>query len=179
MVIAGALVFSGALDYAFDRVFHPWSLATPPLTGFWTGRLVTGAGTPLVIHLEMRRARTSRDRVPCARCSQIDGHIESCDAAGTLRRYRLSGSPDDRRGRTLHIGAIPVADPPPDGLQLDVLRGSWDGQDQLSLQAGFFWRKGPSAISSTDDPATQPVPVVLTRGRAPSPGWCRAGVAGD
>lgn len=35
--------------------------------------------------------------------------------------------------------------------------------DARGFNANFFWRRGKSGISSTDDPATQPVPVRLRR----------------
>lgn len=90
----------------------------------------------------------------------------TCDAQGAVRRHSIFGSPKDRQGRDLHFGAKPEREPPADGLELDTLVVTWDGTDTLTLQADFFWRKGPSAISSTDDPATQPVPIRMQRQRS-------------
>jgi hypothetical protein len=56
---------------------------------------------------------------------------------------------------------------PPDGLELSSMRGRWGGGDALDLEAEFFWRRGPSAVSSTDDPDTGGwVPLPMRRGGA-------------
>ena len=163
LMLAALLAFSGALDWVSDLAFYPWALAHPPLMDRWAGKLTTGAGTALAVTLEMHRGITSNGRHPCAKCNQLEGTITTCDARGVRLEYRAAGSPEDRRGRQLLIGAKPAVDPPPDGLELDVIRGTWDGGDTISASADFFWRKGTSAISSTDDPATQPVPLPLQR----------------
>jgi hypothetical protein len=152
------------LDLLSDAVFMPWVFAKPPLLDDWSGRLVAGNGDALTLRLTLRRASRSGRSEGCVRCSQIEGTAITCDAHGKVLRYRLSGSPRDRHGRDLHLGAVPEQQPPPDGLELDTLVGRWDGGDTLQLAADFFWRRGKSAISSTDDPATQPVPVTLSRG---------------
>lgn len=166
-IILGVMVvvlFSGALDYGLDMLFYPWARANPPLLDHWVGELTTGNGVRLGVALDMHRAYTD-DGTICTRCNQIEGTATTCDARGTILRYRISGSPTDRQGRTLHIGARPETSSPPDGLELDGLRGTWDGSDTLSLEAGFFWRRGTSAISSTDDPANKPVPLRMARQR--------------
>lgn len=89
---------------------------------------------------------------------------DTCDARGRELRYRITGSPEDRHAARIHLGAISVADPHPDGLQLDVIKGRWSGGDTLAMSAGFYWRRGASGIGSTDDPATQDVPLTMTRG---------------
>lgn len=162
-VIVAFLFLFGALERVSDMVFYPWALASPPLMDRWAGRLTTGAGTPLALTLEMHRGMDSNGGHPCAKCNQLEGTITTCDAKGVRREYKAAGSPEDRQGRQLLIGAKPAVEPPPDGLELDVLRGTWDGADVLSMSADFFWRKGQSAISSTDDPATQPVPLPMQR----------------
>jgi hypothetical protein len=161
-----AVVFSGALDYVTDALFFPWTFARPPLLDDWTGRLVAGNGDRLTITLALHRRPPDSSGESCIRCSQIEGTAATCDAQGRIRRYRISGSPRDRQGRQLHLGAMPDVDPPPDGLELDTLKGEWDHADTLTLAADFHWRRGRSATSATDDPATQPVPVRLSRGRA-------------
>jgi hypothetical protein len=161
-VVLGGAVLAGGLDRLTDALFFPWVFARPPLLDDWTGRLRAGNGDTLTIGLTLRRT-TSDSPEGCVRCNQIEGAAATCDAQGRLRRYRISGSPRDRHGRELHLGAVPDADPPPDGLELDTLIGRWDGADTLQLDADFHWRRGTSAIGSTGDPATQPVPVRLSR----------------
>lgn len=163
LILISVLVFSRALDRLSDLLFYPWALANPSLMDRWAGRLTTGAGTPLTLTVELHRATDSDSDRVCARCNQLEGTITTCDAAGVRREYTAAGSPNDRQGRQLLIGAKPAVDPPPDGLELDVIRGTWDGADALTMSADFFWRKGKSAISSTDDPATQPVPLPMQR----------------
>jgi hypothetical protein len=165
IVLGAFVIFSGALDLALDLAFFPWARATPPLLGEWSGSLTTGNGVRLLVSLEMHRALTARGDI-CVRCSQIEGTATTCDAAGTVLRYRISGSPEDRQATRLHLGASPEREPPPEGLELDVLRGTWDGGDRLALEADFFWRRNGSAVSSTDDPATQPVPLPMRRAAA-------------
>lgn len=174
--IVGALavfLLSGAADWVADVLFHPWALAKPPLLAEWDGALTTGTGERLSVSLSLRRSRDARGRRPCARCAQIEGIATTCDAAGAIKRYRVSGSPTDRRGQGLHVGAMPEETPPPQGLELSTLSGSWDGGDTLTLEADFVWRRGAGAVSSSDDPATQPVPLVMSRA-LPSPVVCRA-----
>ncbi len=158
VVLGVALFFAGALDWGYDRLLYPWVLAQPPLLGSWVGTPTSGNGVPMVVGIDMARVRFERDE-PCWRCHQIEGTAATCDARGTVLRYRLSGSPADRQGRQLHLGAVPARQPLPDGLELDILRGTWHGAGELSLDAGFFWRRDGSGISTTDDPATQPVPM--------------------
>ena len=50
---------------------------------------------------------------------------------------------------------IPAENPPPDGLTLNTAKGLWDQANMLHLQAGFYFRKGASAISGSDYPDTQ------------------------
>ena len=155
-------VLSPAMNWIRDMIFDPWAHATPSLFDHWSGRFTAGNGDRLDLVLVLRR-RVESDGIVCGRCNQIEGTAVTCDARGTVRRYEVSGSPRDRQGHQLHIGAIPAQSPPPDGLELDTLIGTWDGADTLALKADFFWRRGKSGISSSDDPATQPVPVRLQR----------------
>jgi hypothetical protein len=155
-IVLGILVVTGGADRLSDMAFHPWAHAEPPLLRHWVGRLTTGNGVPLVVALDLRRARGRRG-VPCARCVQIDGTAATCDARGTLLRYRVSGSPEGRQAERVHLGTSPEREPPPEGLELNVLRGAWDGASGLNLEAHFIWRRAGAAVSSTDDPATQPV----------------------
>ena len=165
LLVGGLALFAlaGGLDLVTDALFFPWVFARPPLLDDWSGRLVAGNGDALTMTLTLRRQEANSGGERCVRCNQIEGAAVTCDAQGRVRRYRISGSPRDRQGRDLHLGAIPDVDPPPDGLELDTLIGRWDGGDTLSLAADFHWRRGRSAISSTNDPATQPVPATFSR----------------
>jgi hypothetical protein len=156
------LVFSGVLNRARDMVFHPWALAEPPLLAQWVGHVTPGNGVRLVVAMDLRRDYNDDGSI-CTNCNQIEGTAATCDARGTLLRYRIAGSPRDRQGTVLHLGAIPEPQPPPEGLELDVLSGTWDGGDVLDLEADFHWRRAGAAVSSTDDPATQPVPIRMQR----------------
>jgi hypothetical protein len=84
------------------------------------------------------------------RVAQIEGRAATCDGAGRVRRYWVSGSPRDRAGRRLRLGFGP--DPQgPDGQVLSTVEGTWDGADTLTLQVDFYLQEGPSVISSSDD----------------------------
>lgn len=164
LLILGALVavvLTGAIERTADLLLIPWVFADPPLFGHWHGQLTAGNGAKMRVAMEVRRIEPEGRE--CWNCNQLEGTIVTCDTAGTIRRYRLSGSPRDRRARTVVFGAIPQVQPPPDGLELDGMRGQWDRADTLTLQAGFHWRLNGGATSSTGDPATRPVPVRMTR----------------
>jgi hypothetical protein len=164
-----AFALSPAMNRIHDVLFYPWAHADPPLFDRWAGGFTAGNGDRLDLVLVLHRHLASDGSI-CERCNQIEGTAVTCDARGAIRRYRVAGSPKDRQGRQLHIGASPSQSPPPDGLELDTLIGTWDGADTLTLEADFFWRRGKSGISSTDDPATRPVPVRLQRqGTADAP----------
>lgn len=162
-----AVALSDAPNWLIDRLFHPWSRATPPLLDEWTGALTAGNGERLTVVFSLQRARASDGGPACVTCAQIEGEAVTCSAQGSVRRYRVFGRPEDRAGRRLHLNLAAQAVPPPDGLEFDYVSGTWDGADTLLLSAVFFWRQGASAISSSDDPATQPVPLRL--GRLASP----------
>jgi hypothetical protein len=155
-----AWVLLGGLQWVNDMLFNAWALATPPLLDEWAGSLTTGNGQRLRVVFALQRTDQSNE---CANCAEIEGSAVTCDAAGKVLRYMVSGSPKDRAGHSLLLGVKPRPDPPPDGLEFSAVKGTWDGADTMTLQAGFFWRRGRAAISSTDDPATQPVPLQLLR----------------
>jgi len=158
--VFAVLYFTGGTNVIIDTLYFPWALAKPPLLRSWVGQMTAGNGVPLMIAFDLRRDLTTRGTI-CVRCSQIEGEAATCDARGTMRRYDVSGSPSQRDGGQLRLGASPAVDPAPDGLELSTLRGAWDRADALDLEADFVWRKGISAISSTNDPATQPVPLKM------------------
>jgi hypothetical protein len=172
VIVLVLLTFGGGIDWIHDMLLYPWARATPPLLDDWVGELTTGNGEPLAVAFALERG-TNSDGSICANCAQIDGRAVTCDAQGTVRRYTVFGSPTDRAGHRLHLNLKPEHDPPPDGLEFHAADGTWDGADALTLQATFQWRRGRSAISSTDDPATQPVPLVMARtGTAAGSGGC-------
>lgn len=162
IVVGGALALFGAFDYLRDFLFYPWALQHPPVMGGWVGPTTPGNGVPIALWLDIERTPAG-PAGRCTRCNQLAGRAATCDGRGVVRHYRISGSPEDRHAQRLHLGASPEATPAPDGLELSTVEGRWDGADRLTMEADFFWRKGASAISSTDDPATQPVPVALER----------------
>jgi hypothetical protein len=170
-VIGAVLLLAGGADWVHDIMFYPWARATPPLLDEWVGELTTGSGEQLTVVFMLERARTDDGSV-CSNCAQIEGSAVTCDAHGNVLRYRVSGSPLDRAGRQLRLGVIPRQNPPPDGLEFSAVSGAWDGADALTLQAEFFWRRGRSAISSTDDPATLPVPLRMWKKRSTATSPC-------
>lgn len=153
---------SDAPQWTIDMAFYPWARAQPPLLDEWVGHLTTGNGERLTVVFMLERAKRSRV-ARCTKCPEIEGSAATCDAYGKVLRYRVFGSPTDRAGHRVRLGVTPQRDPPPNGLELSAVYGTWDGADALTLHAEFFWRRGRSAISSTDDPATQPVPLRLLR----------------
>jgi len=150
-----------------DRVwFFQWATARegrPALSGVWVGQLATGTGRPRGVLVELRRHVPKRRPHRCDRCGSIRGRALTCDERGNERAYRLSGTPSDRRATRVEISAGPAVDPPPDGLEMNTLIGGWDGADVLTLAAGFFWRRGASAITSSDDPDTSVDPTLRMR----------------
>jgi hypothetical protein len=165
IAVCAALVAAPTLiGIVSDVLFYPWARADPPLVDTWVGRLTTGDGHPRGVIMALERARGPQGRGPCARCAKLEGTAATCDERGRELRYRVSGSPEDRQATTLHIGASAAVEPHPDGLQLSSIHGRWNGGDSLDVAAEFYWRRGTSAISSTGDPATNDVPLPMTRG---------------
>jgi hypothetical protein len=130
------LTFGGGIDWLHDLLFYPWARATPPLLDEWVGQTATGNGEPLTVAFTLERG-TNSDGSNCENCAQIDGRAVTCDARGTVRRYKVFGSPTDRAGHRLNLNMKPEPDPPPDGLEFSAVWGTWDGADALTLQAGF------------------------------------------
>lgn len=162
IVVLGAYFLPNLLNHITDRLFFPWALARPPLIDRWAGQLTTGNGDRLVVAMTLERDLTDGGRI-CIRCGQLRGSASTCDDRRSFRRYRVSGSPTNREGRVIRLGASPVAQPSPDGVELSTLDGRWDGGDALELQADFIWRRSGAAGGSTNDPATQPVPLRMER----------------
>jgi hypothetical protein len=163
LVVIAAFVLSDAPQWVMDALYFPWAHADPPLIDRWAGEFTDGNGDRLALVVLLKRTESVSGEVICYNCSQIEGIAVTCDARGLVRRYRISGTPKDRQGSQIHFGAVSDQSPPPDGLELDTLIGTWDHADTMTLAADFAWRRGTSAISSSDDPATQPVPVRLQR----------------
>ncbi|MEP6691954.1 MAG: hypothetical protein ABJD07_12420 [Gemmatimonadaceae bacterium] len=164
-VVFGA---SRLFSHVMDTFYYPWDAPAnghPPLTATWVGAMKTGSGKPRSVVFTMRRVRTRRGGGGrCPQCGAIVGSATTCDELGQLREYRISGTAEDRHATRLHVSTFPVRKPPPDGLELSTVRGSWSG-DSLHFEAEFHWRKGKSAISDTADPDTRGwVPLPLARG---------------
>jgi hypothetical protein len=169
LVIAGlgaAAVALFVVNRQLDAFLYAWdnrSSGRPTLSGTWVGRLTTGSGRPRGVFMELHRWKPQRG-LDCPTCAHIEGTALVCDERGGSQRYRVGGEPGDRHATTLHLGVSPVAQPPPDGLELSSMRGRWDGVNALPLEAQFHWRKGASAISGSDDPDTKYVPLPMRRG---------------
>jgi hypothetical protein len=161
-----AVAISGAGDL-LERVLYPWSFSSggrPALVGTWVGEMRTGRGLPRGVLLDMDRHR-STGRRRCGNCNNVEGEARMCDERGLVRSYNLWGTVADRRGSALRMGLTAEPDPPPDGLSMSHLRGTWDGADALAMQASLHLRRGPSAITSSDDPDTgRDHPLALRRG---------------
>lgn len=171
-LLAAAAVAAGALwlaDRQVDRWRYPWADAAsgrPLLLGLWVGGLTTGGGRPRAVLLRVVRERPGNVSGRCRTCDDgVEGAAMTCDERGRVWRYRFSGRPEDRRATRIAGGVQPAASPAPDGLTLGAVRGGWDGADALDLEAEFYWRRGPSAVSGTADPDTRGwVPRRMRRG---------------
>ncbi|HET6229036.1 MAG TPA: hypothetical protein VFE05_03090 [Longimicrobiaceae bacterium] len=166
---AAAVFFLGAwwVNRQADAWLYAWAdegSGRPTLTGTWVGQMVTGGGQPRALLLELHRWFPENDRSPCPRCPSIEGSALVCDARGAVVPYSAGGDPGNRMATQMQVGVSPSVKPPPDGLELSVVRGAWAG-DRLNLEAEFHWRRGTSAISSTADPETNGwVPLIMRRG---------------
>jgi hypothetical protein len=162
-----ALGISSAGELLEQKVLYPWSDTSggrAALIGTWVGEMRTGRGEPRGVFLDMDRHR-STGRRRCGNCPNVEGEARMCDARGLVRAYSLWGTVENRRGSSLRMGLTPEPSPPPDGLSLSHLRGTWDGADALALRATLHLRRGASAISSSDDPDTgRDHPLALRRG---------------
>jgi hypothetical protein len=165
VVVAFGVISAGEL--LETKVLYPWSDASggrAALVGTWVGEMRTGRGAPRGVLVAMDRHR-STGRRRCGNCPNVDGEARMCDEGGVVRVYTLWGTVENRRGSALRMGLTPSPDPPPDGLSLSHLRGTWDGADALAMQASVHLRRGASAISSSDDPDTgRDHPLALHRG---------------
>jgi hypothetical protein len=167
VILVAMLGISATGELLEQKVLYPWSDTSggrPALVGTWVGAMRTGRGQPRGVLLDMDRHR-STGRRRCGNCNNVEGEARTCDERGLVRSYSLWGTVADRRGSALRMGLTPEPDPPPDGLALSHLRGTWDGADALAMQATFHLRRGASAISSSDDPDTgRDHPLALRRG---------------
>jgi hypothetical protein len=165
LVVAVAIVAAG--DLLEEKVLYPWSDTSggrPALVGTWVGEMLTGRGSPRAVFLDLDRYH-STGRRRCGNCNNVDGEARMCEAGGRVRAYEMFGWVADRRGSGVRIGLTPVPDPPPDGLSMSHLNGTWDGGDALTMRATLHLRRGPSAISASDDPDTgHDHPLALRRG---------------
>jgi hypothetical protein len=142
-----------------DAFLYPWAnerSGQPVLVGTWVGRLQS-PGRPLGVKLELHRWHASRDS-QCSQCDPIEGTAVVCDDSGTLSHYDISGKPADRRATHITLGVKPAANAPRDIPQLDVLRGSWRG-DELDLKAEL---RDPGR----EPPAIAPLPMRREHGGA-------------
>ena len=165
LVVAAGIAGLGKLLEV--KVLYPWSDTSggrAALVGTWVGEMRTGRGEPRGVLLELERYQ-STGRGICGRCNNVVGTARSCDGRALVREYTIWGTVADRRGSALRMGLTPNPDPPPDGLALSHLRGTWDGADALALEASQHVRRGVSAITSSDDPDTgRDHPLPLRRG---------------
>lgn len=155
LVVVAAYFLPNVLNYLSDRMFFPWALARPPLLDRWVGELTAGNGDRLAVALMLERDLTDSGRV-CVRCLQLEGFASTCDNRGVVRRYRLSGSPTDRDGRELRLGASPIPQPPPEGLELSTMHGHWDGGECARTRGRFHLaarRRGGQLDERSGEPA--------------------------
>ena len=154
----------------FDRWRFPWAYeqsGRPTLTGSWVGSLTTATGQHRGVIMEMHLPDISgrKRKVRRTRFGSLEGTARTCDERGEVRSLTLSGNPDNKDATQLHIMTIPAENPPPDGLTLNTATGLWDQGNTLHLQAGFYFRKGPSAISGSEYPDTEKEALLhMTRG---------------
>jgi hypothetical protein len=156
LCLVAVFAISAAGDLLDEKVLYPWSDTSggrAALVGTWLGEMRTGRGLPRGVYLDMDRYR-STGRRRCGNCPNVEGNARMCDERGLVRTYALWGTVENRGGSSLRLGLTPEPSPPPDGLSLSHLRGTWDGADALAMQATLHLRRGQSAISSSDDPDT-------------------------
>jgi hypothetical protein len=150
------------LAIQIDRRRFPWGYAdsgTPPLVGTWVGPFTTGSGKRLAMLLDVQFVPLGRNRrgtpiIRTRRHGWLEGRVLVCDGPGRARRLEASGEPDDNRASRFHLATSSTDSMPPAGLAPSHLFGRWDGTDSLALEASLYLRRGPSAITQSDDPDT-------------------------
>jgi hypothetical protein len=158
-----------------DRWRFPWAYAesgNPTLTGTWVGQATTGSGKRVGMFLDIQMAPLDYHRkrgtaIRTQRNSWLIGRALACPSPGTVQRFIMWGTPDDKAtGARFHL-ALSQADSlsVPDGLAPSHIRGRWDLANSLVLDVSLHLRRGKSAITSSDDPDTgRDSPATLKRG---------------
>ena len=177
LIIAGMLAGSIGEEWIADRIDRqrfPWGYANsgkPTLVGTWVGRMTTGSGKRLGVLIEMDLAplnRGDREETTVFRTRSSDwleGRELVCDGKGLVRRYRVSGKPEDSGPSRFRLATISPDNVQQDGLTPSTMNGRWDGGDALSLDVSLYLRQGKSAITNTADPDTgRDTPLMMTRG---------------
>jgi hypothetical protein len=175
--IAALFAFVLGLDMIakrIDRWRFPWGYADtgrPALAGTWVGPVTTGSGQHLAMLVQMELAPLDRGRrhTPIIRTHRnrwLEGRALVCSGAGPVRRFKVSGTPDDKQdGSRFHLSLSPADSVPPDGLAPSHMQGRWGGGDAIDLSVSLYLRRGKSAITNSGDPDTgKDTPVTLKRG---------------
>jgi hypothetical protein len=179
-VLALALVLGVSLGLEFvgkavDRWRFPWAYAEsgkPTLTGTWVGQATTGSGKRVGMFLDIQMAPLDYHRkhgtaIRTQRNSWLIGRALGCPSPGTVQRFTMWGTPDDKAtGTRFHLALSPADSlSVPDGLTPSHIRGRWDRANSLALDVSLHLRRGKSAITSSDDPDTgRDTPATLKRG---------------
>jgi len=177
--IAAMIVFGYGMEAFWTRVDQhrfPWAYADaghPALVGTWVGSLTTAAGAKrgmlLDLHLAPLRFGTGRRRsrnrgaYRKATSDKLVGELRLCGGAAP-QRLTLHGNNIDDDASHFRLSFAVADSTPPDGLAPSHLRGTWNHEDSLTVDADLYLRRGVSAITDAADPETgRPQPGALHR----------------
>jgi hypothetical protein len=174
LILIAIVVFGGnAFWRQIDKWRFPWAYGgdgRPTLTGTWVGSLRTGSGASrgVMLDVSLPGLNGGGRRYRRTKYGTLEGTARSCDEAGQIRSFTVSGAPEDRAASRIHLGATPVEKPEPEGLTISNLQGAWDRADVLHVETHFVFRKNGGAITGAEYPDTEKAaPLHLTRGGDP------------
>ena len=169
--VVALVLFSSAMELFWTRIDQrrfPWAYeetGRPTLAGIWVGSLTTGRGAVRALYLDLQvkpldfdgRGRSGGSRIYRRKGSEmLAGELRMCGGPNGEQRFTVSGHVVDDDGSRFRLGFYPADSVPPDGLAPSHLRGMWNQQDSLRVEADLHLRQGKAAITNSADPETGP-----------------------
>ena len=165
----GALLYFGRLGcfYAgkyYDTIRRPWAYAGDPgkslLVGHWQGACTDPDQVAHQVKMEIfvpttdeeRWRRFSQKRIKRDRSSPtfFDG-LAVLETGGRRDSCKLWGGLDKADGHGIHFQFSPLSGVHPPGFNLNLLKGTWQGDSlHLSVTFSFFRADGSSFYDSAD-----------------------------
>ncbi len=169
VAIAAMILFRNGMELFWTRVDQrrfPWAYTDsgrPALVGTWVGSLTTATGAKRGMLLDLRlaplrfgsgrRRGGNRGAYRKATSDKLVGELRLCGGTAP-QRFTLHGNNLDDDASRFRLSFAVADSTPPDGLAPSHLRGTWNHEDSLRIEADLYQRRGVSAITDGADPET-------------------------